>query len=120
MHITVRQIQQADVGRDRPTRLARPNSQAQTGTGKGKYSFFMFSGPRAGLATLPANDPYAAICDDHVFSVAGSIDFVLFVVPDQPLKENYCWLAFSSVQTLYKYPVHYELTYQVSTRGRIQ
>ena len=32
---------QADAGRDGRTRLARPNSQAQTGTGK--YSFSLFS-----------------------------------------------------------------------------
>ena len=33
--------EQADAGRDRRTRLARPNSQARTRTGK--YSFFLFS-----------------------------------------------------------------------------
>ena len=33
--------EQADAGRDCRTRLARPNSQARTGTGK--YSFFLFS-----------------------------------------------------------------------------
>ena len=43
--------EQADAGRDGWTRLARPNSQAQTGTGK--YCFYLFSWPRAGLATLP-------------------------------------------------------------------
>ena len=41
----------ADAGRDCRTRLARPNSQARTRTGQ--YSFSLFSGPRAGLATLP-------------------------------------------------------------------
>ena len=40
-----------DAGRDGWTRLARPNSQARTGTGE--YSFSLFSWPRAGLATLP-------------------------------------------------------------------
>ena len=43
--------EQADAGRDGWTRLARPNSQAHTGTGE--YSFSLFSWPRAGLATLP-------------------------------------------------------------------
>ena len=43
--------EQADAGRDCRVRLARPNSQARTRTGK--YSFFLFSWPRAGLATLP-------------------------------------------------------------------
>ena len=33
--------EQADAGRDCRTRLARPNSQARTWTGK--YSFFLFS-----------------------------------------------------------------------------
>ena len=43
--------EQADAGRDCRARLARPNSQARRRTGK--YSFFLFSWPRAGLATLP-------------------------------------------------------------------
>ena len=44
--------EQADAGRDYcRTCLARPNSQARTRTGK--YSFFLFSWPRAGLVTLP-------------------------------------------------------------------
>ena len=43
--------EQADAGRDCRTRLARPNSQARTRTGK--YSFSLFSWPRAGLVTLP-------------------------------------------------------------------
>ena len=38
--------EQADAGRGCRTRLARPNSQARTGTGK-------INLPRAGLATLP-------------------------------------------------------------------
>ena len=33
--------EQADAGRDGRTRLARPNFQARTGTGK--YQFFLFS-----------------------------------------------------------------------------
>ena len=43
--------EQTDAGRDGWTRLARPNSQARTGTRE--YSFSLFSWPRAGLATLP-------------------------------------------------------------------
>ena len=43
--------EQADAGRDGGTRLARPNSQARTGTGE--WVFSLFSRPRAGLATLP-------------------------------------------------------------------
>ena len=43
--------EQADAGRNGWTRLARPNSQARTGTGE--CSFPQFSWPRAGLATLP-------------------------------------------------------------------
>ena len=43
--------EQADAGRDCRIRLGRPNSEARTGTGK--YSFSLFSWPRAGLATLP-------------------------------------------------------------------
>ena len=44
--------EQADAGRDDRTCLARPDSQARTGTGE--YSFFLFSSPRAGLTTLPS------------------------------------------------------------------
>ena len=42
--------EQANAGQDCRTRLARPNSQARTWTGK--CLFFLFSWPRAGLATL--------------------------------------------------------------------
>ena len=42
--------EQVDAGRDSRKRLARPNSQARTWTGK--YSFSLFSWQRAGLATL--------------------------------------------------------------------
>ena len=41
----------SSTGRDCQNRLARPNSQARTRTGK--YSFSLFSWPRAGLTTLP-------------------------------------------------------------------
>ena len=44
--------ERADAGRDGPICLARPNSQARTGTGE-KNIFPCFSRPRAGLATLP-------------------------------------------------------------------
>ena len=43
--------EQADPGRDCRTRLARPNSQARTGTAK--YSFSLFNLARAGLVSLP-------------------------------------------------------------------
>ena len=43
--------EQADAGRVCRTRLARPNFQARTRTGK--YRFSLFSRPREGLATLP-------------------------------------------------------------------
>ena len=43
--------EQADAGRDCRTRVARPNAQARTRTGK--YQFSLFSWPRARLATLP-------------------------------------------------------------------
>ena len=44
--------EQADAGRDwHRTRLARPNSQE--GTETGKYSFSLFSLPQTGLVTLP-------------------------------------------------------------------
>ena len=42
--------EQADAGRDGRNRLARPNHQARTGTGE--KHFFLFSVPRAGLATI--------------------------------------------------------------------
>ena len=60
--------EQADAGRDYRTRLARPNSWARTGTGK--YSFFLSSSPRAGLATIYPVDSYScySICDDHRIS----------------------------------------------------
>ena len=43
--------EQADAWRGGWTRLARPISQARTGTGE--YSFSLFTWPRSGLATLP-------------------------------------------------------------------
>ena len=57
--------EQADAGRDCRTRLARPNSQARTRTGKSSFS--LFSLPRAGLElTKPYPvDPCSALCYDH-------------------------------------------------------
>ena len=43
--------EQADAGRDYRSRLPRPNPQARTRAGK--FSFSLFSWPRAGLSTLP-------------------------------------------------------------------
>ena len=44
--------EQADAGQDCRTRLARPNFQARTGTGKCLFSL-LFSRSRGGLVTLP-------------------------------------------------------------------
>ena len=49
--------EQADAGRDGPTRLAGSYSQARTGTGK--CSLPLFSWPRDGFATLPG---WSIIC----------------------------------------------------------
>ena len=47
--------EQADAGRDCRTRLARPDSQAQTGTGK--YSFSMLADHEQDWQPYPV-DPY--------------------------------------------------------------
>ena len=52
--------EQADAGQDGRTRLARPNSQARTGTGKSSFSLFKDWQP------YPV-DPYSAIFDGHVY-----------------------------------------------------
>ena len=52
----------ADAGRDCRTRLARPNSQAQTRTREN--TLFLSSLPRAELAIIPV-DFQSAICDDY-------------------------------------------------------
>ena len=54
--------EQADAGRDGGTRLARPNSQARTGTGE--YYFPCSANHEQDWQPYPV-DPYSAICDDH-------------------------------------------------------
>ena len=54
--------EQADAGRDGRTRLARPKSQARTGTGE--YYFPCSADHEQDWQPYPV-DPYSAICDDH-------------------------------------------------------
>ena len=56
--------EQADAGRDGWTRLARPNSQARTGTGE--YYFLCSADHEQDWQPYPV-DPYSAICDDHTY-----------------------------------------------------
>ena len=56
--------EQADAGRDGRTRLARPNSQARTGTGE--YHFPSSADHEQDWQPYPV-DPYSAICDDHTY-----------------------------------------------------
>ena len=56
--------EQADAGRDGCTRLARPNSQARTGTGE--YHFPCSADHEQDWQPYPV-DPYSAICDDHTY-----------------------------------------------------
>ena len=56
--------EQADAGRDGWTRLARPNSQARTGTGE--YYFPCSADHEQDWQPYPV-DPYSAICDDHTY-----------------------------------------------------
>ena len=56
--------EQADAGRDCRTRLARPISQARTGTGE--YYFPCLADHEQDWQPYPV-DPYSAICDDHTY-----------------------------------------------------
>ena len=56
--------EQADAGRDGRTRLARPNSQARTGTGE--YYFPCSADHEQDWQPYPV-DPYSAKCDDHTY-----------------------------------------------------
>ena len=56
--------EQADAGRDGWTRLARPNSQARTGTGE--YYFPCSADHEQDWQPYPV-DPYSAICNDHTY-----------------------------------------------------
>ena len=57
--------EQVNAGRGGRTRLARPNAQAQTGTGKKKY--FQLTTGRIGNLTRLIHT--LAICDDHAYKV---------------------------------------------------
>ena len=57
--------EQADAGRDCRTRLARPNSQARTGTGRYSFSPFQLTTSRSGNLTRLILT--LAICDDHTY-----------------------------------------------------
>ena len=56
--------EQADAGRDCRNRLARPDSQARTGTGE--YYFPCSADHEQDWQPYPV-DPYSAICDDHTY-----------------------------------------------------
>ena len=56
--------EQADAGRDGWIRLARPNSQARTGTGE---YYFLCSADHEQDWQPYRVDPYSAICDDHTY-----------------------------------------------------
>ena len=65
IRFTVRiEDEQADAGRGGRTRLARPNSQARTRTGK--YSFSCSAYHEQGWQRYPI-DPYSPLCDDHTY-----------------------------------------------------
>ena len=61
------EYEQADVGRDCRTRLARPNSQARTGTGK-----YQFPSPADHEQddNLHPVDPYSCHMCDHAYPIA--------------------------------------------------
>ena len=56
--------EQADAGRDDRTRLARPNSQARTGTGE---SIFLCSADHEQDWQPYPDDPYSALSADHAY-----------------------------------------------------
>ena len=57
--------EQADAGRDCRTRLARPNSQARTGTGEKNIYPVQVTTSRIG--NLNRSMHFLAICDDHTY-----------------------------------------------------
>ena len=57
--------EQADAGRECQTRLARPNSQARTGTGK--YYFFLLQLTTSRIGNLTRLILTLAICDDNTY-----------------------------------------------------
>ena len=58
--------EQADAGRDCRTRLARPNSQARTGTGEKNIYPVQVTTSRIG--NLNRSMHFLAICDDHTYN----------------------------------------------------
>ena len=56
--------ERADAGQDVLTRLARPNSQARTGTGD--VIFPCLADHEQNWQPYPV-DPYYAMCDDHIY-----------------------------------------------------
>ena len=74
--------EQTDAGRDCRTRLARPNSQARTGTGE--YYFPCSADHERDWQPYPV-DPYSDICDDHTFhTYIHTINTIGAVLPLQP------------------------------------
>ena len=75
--------------RDCRTRLARPNSQARTGTGK-KCAFSLFSWPRAGLATLTYYlvDPYSCYYDIYVMCDNAYIHTATIIIQEKKQNSN--------------------------------
>ena len=57
--------EQADAGRDCRNRLARPNSQARTGTGE--YSFFPVQLTTSRIGNLARLILTISICDDYTY-----------------------------------------------------
>ena len=64
--------EQADAGRDCRTRLARPNSQA--GTWTGKYSFFPCSADHEQDWQPYPVDPYSSYMCDHTLLIINDVD----------------------------------------------
>ena len=82
--------EQADAGRDGGTRLARPNSQARTGTGE--YYFPCSADHEQDWQPYPV-DPYSAICDDHTY-IHTYIPFILddrFVDVPAGVTQDFFW-----------------------------
>ena len=68
--------EQADAGRDCRSRLARSNSPARTRTGK----YFPCSADHEQDWQPYPVDPYAAICDDHMYILPGTTYVIPFHV----------------------------------------
>ena len=77
--------EQADAARDCRTRLTRPNSQARTRTGK--KTFFLFSLPRAGLATSHG----WSILLLHVMTIQTYMYYSMYISYREMLWEGISW-----------------------------